>query len=188
MEDLLWAVTGYEGRYIKLSTTSDKASRIDDQDEGAAMAVEFALVNAEGGDPSLVAMARKFLPLAAACVRVRRFVEVKRRCVRGLLLGWKGLMVLCVFACPAKPLATSPLSIYLNQTIYLYLSHARNRYEYGMVAQALAAGLASVLREYAVQVAQLEHRHQQELLRRGGIGNGQGAWVSKEWDGWTVVH
>lgn len=52
-----------------------------------------------------------------------------------------------------------------------------------MVAQALAAGLASVLREYAVQVAQLEHRHQQELLRRGGNGSGQGAWVSNAWDG-----
>lgn len=40
-----------------------------------------------------------------------------------------------------------------------------------MVAQALAAGLASVLREYLVQVAQLEHRHQQESLQSMG---GQG--------------
>ena len=45
-----------------------------------------------------------------------------------------------------------------------------------MVAQALAAGLASVLREYLVQVAQLEHRHQQELLSQGG-GKGQGAYA-----------
>lgn len=77
VEDLLWAVTGYESRYVKpVAAASSSSEREGDLLEGA---VEFALVGTEGGDASLAAMARKFLPLAAACVRVRRFVEAKRR-------------------------------------------------------------------------------------------------------------
>lgn len=178
VEDLLWAVTGYEGRYVKAAAPSS-SSAIDPNSSSSSMGmesaaaaaadageapVEFVLGEEAGVDPSLAAMARKFLPLAGYCVRVRRFIEVKRRCVLVFfvcLCFWG-----CFYTCMCRRRDPSTGWLGHNQPSK---SHPRppshphaSRYDYGMVAQALAAGLASVLREYLVQVAQLEHRHQQE--------------------------
>ena len=101
MEDLLWAVTGYEGRYMKADSPSSSGtttgSSMGENGAGAGggsqseeAPVAFVLAEDGGVDPSLAAMARKFLPLAGYCVRVRRFIETKRRCV---------LTVVCVCVC-----------------------------------------------------------------------------------------
>ena len=121
VEDLLWVVYGYEGKYIKASSLPSSSSSLSsDEMEG----VKFELT--EGGrgglEGSLVGMVEKFLPLGGHCLRLRRFVDGKRR------------------------------------------------YDYGMVAQALAAGLHDLLlKSYALLLAQLEHKH-----RGGGVGAGGG--------------
>lgn len=101
VEDLLWVVTGYEGRYIKVDSPSSGGATTSSMGENGGggggggyqpeeAPVAFVLAGDGGVDPSLAAMARKFLPLAGYCVRVRRFIETKRRCVLTVVGGvWR---------------------------------------------------------------------------------------------------
>ncbi|GAB5031649.1 gamma-tubulin complex component 2 [Nannochloropsis oceanica] len=132
VEDLLWVVSGYEGKYIKaflpssLSSPPSSSSSLD-----AAEGVRFKLTEGgrEGVEGSLVGMVEKFLPLGGHCLRLRRFVDKKRR------------------------------------------------YDYGMVAQALAAGLHDLLlKSYALLLAQLEHKH-----RGAGREGGRGLTLQQLW-------
>ena len=113
VEDLLWVVYGYEGKYIKAEGLTAAGVGAGGGDAASLEDVRFQLVETERHtmDPSLASMVAKFLPLGAHCLRIRRFVDAKRR------------------------------------------------YDYGMVAQALAAGLHDLLlKSYALLLAQLEHK------------------------------
>eukprot|EP00624_Nannochloropsis_granulata_P003693 evm.model.NODE_28649_length_10791_cov_23.416088.1 len=130
VEDLLWVVSGYEGKYIKASSSSPSlpsSSFTSDEMEGVRF--ELTEEGREGVEGSLVGMVEKFLPLGGHCLRLRRFVDKKRR------------------------------------------------YDYGMVAQALAAGLHDLLlKSYALLLAQLEHKH-----RGGGREGGRGLTLQQLW-------
>ena len=130
VEDLLWVVNGYEGKYIKASSSSlpsSSSSSSSDGMEGARF--ELTEGGREGVEGSLVGMVEKFLPLGGHCLRLRRFVDGKRR------------------------------------------------YDYGMVAQALAAGLHELLlKSYSLLLAQLEHKH-----RGGGREGWRGLTLQQLW-------
>lgn len=87
VEDLLWAVAGYEGKYIKIQTSSSSSSLTPSADISSSSSatsldeVQFVLVDNEQQqmDRSLASMATKFLPLGAYCVRIRKFIDIKRR-------------------------------------------------------------------------------------------------------------
>jgi len=121
VEDLLWVVQGFEGKYVRAASLPCTAASIIPND----FRFELAESERESLEPGLSRMVENFLPLGGQCMRLRRFIDRKRR------------------------------------------------YDYGMVAQALAAGLQDLwLKGYGLLLAQLEFKHKQHLQEGRGAGHG----------------
>ena len=93
-------------------------------------------------DRSLAAMAAKFLPLGAYIVRLRHFIDTRRRWVVCWSRRVGGHLVSEAWRHRQRGLIGR-----------MGMRGVGCRYDYGMVAQALAAGLQTVLKDHLVNVS-----------------------------------